>query len=57
MKEIFLTVAEITILLKVSRQAVSKWIKKGKLTAYKVDNRWRIKTSDLEKFLTNRRSY
>ena len=56
MDKIYLTVNEITILLQVTRQAVCKWIKNGSLVAYKVDSRWRINPSDLELFLSKRKS-
>ena len=49
--DIYLSVKEICILLKVSRQAVCLWIKAGRLKAYKAGKAYRILTSDLENFL------
>ena len=47
----FYTVTDISKLLKVSRQAVHKWIMEGKLKAYQVSSLYRIKEEDLETFI------
>ena len=48
--EFFLT-DEVATMLRVSVMTVYRNIKAGKLTAYKFGKEWRIRGSDLEKFL------
>jgi excisionase family DNA binding protein len=53
----FLTPQEVSELLQVSVQTVRRWIKKGKLPAYKVGPRmWRIRQIDLDAWLEQQRS-
>jgi putative molybdopterin biosynthesis protein len=47
----FYTIDEIAELLKISYLTVFRWVKAGKLTAYKVGKQYRIDVQDLNKFL------
>ena len=51
MNQRYLGTREFAELLGVSRIAVIKWIKKGKIVAYNVHGRWRIPHSEVEKIL------
>ena len=51
MKEQFYTPKEIAEQYRVTSQAVTKWIKQGKLKAVKVGNVWRIPESALDEFI------
>jgi excisionase family DNA binding protein len=51
MNQRYLGTREFAELLGVSRIAVIKWIKKGKIVAYNVHGRWRIPYSEVEKIL------
>ena len=51
MNQRYLGTREFAELLGVSRIAVIKWIKKGKIVAYNVHGRWRIPYSEVEKVL------
>jgi excisionase family DNA binding protein len=51
MNQRYLSAREFAGLLGVSRIAVIKWIKKGKIVAYNVHGRWRIPYSEVEKIL------
>jgi excisionase family DNA binding protein len=42
---------EFAELLGVSRIAVIKWIKKGRITAYNIHGRWKIPYSEVEKLI------
>jgi excisionase family DNA binding protein len=53
--ERYYTVEEICERLQVSDQTVRRWIKRGKLTAYKPGKEFRIRSGDLEEFLEARR--
>ncbi len=53
--ERFYTIKEVAELLKVSDGAVRKWLKSGKLKGIKLGRIWRIKKSDLEEFVNERR--
>lgn len=55
MKEKLLTINEITEILKVSKLTIYRYIKAGKLSAYKVGRDYRIRQEDLNKLL--RRNY
>ncbi len=52
----YLTTIEVMQELKVTYTTVWRWIKAGKLTAYRVGGVLRVKREDLEKFLTKRSS-
>ena len=52
----FLTPKEVSDLLRVSTQTVLRWIKEGKLPAYKVGRVWRISKVDLDKWLNQQRT-
>ena len=51
MKEKLLTINEIIEILKVSKLTIYRYIKAGKLSAYKVGRDYRIKQEDFDKFL------
>jgi len=53
----FYTIQEVADLLKVSYITVFRWVKAGKITAYKVGKQHRIKKEDLDKFIENSKSY
>jgi len=53
--EKFYTIKEVAELLKVSDGGVRKWLKTGKLKGIKLGRIWRIKKSDLEEFINERR--
>lgn len=50
-----LTVDEVAKLLKVSKMTVYRYINDGKLPAYKLEQKFRVKSLDLEKYLSNRK--
>jgi excisionase family DNA binding protein len=52
----FLTPQEVSDLLRVSIHTVRRWIKEGKLPAYKVGRVWRISKTDLDKWLNQQRT-
>src|SRR5215212_1012982 len=52
--EQLLSLEDVASRLQVSDQTVRRWIKSGKLAAYKPGLQWRIKPSDLEDFLQAR---
>lgn len=57
MKEKLLTINEIIAILKVSKLTIYRYIKAGKLPAYKVGRDYRIKQDDFNKLLEkNKRS-
>ena len=47
---------EIADMFKVSRQTVYRWVKSGELSAFKLGHDWRIKNSDLQKFIEERKA-
>lgn len=51
MKEQLLTINEIIAILKVSKLTIYRYIKAGKLPAYKVGRDYRIKKEEFDKFL------
>jgi len=53
--ERFYTIKEVAELLKVSDGGVWKWLKTDKLKGIKLGRMWRIKKSDLEEFINERR--
>ena len=53
--EKFFTVEELAERLQVSDQTVRRWVKSGKLTAFKPGKELRIRPADLEKFLESRK--
>jgi len=50
-EEQYYTIKEVAKMLKVVYLTVYRWIQSGKLTAYKVGKQYRIKKSDLDKFM------
>lgn len=53
----FYTIEEIAQLLKVSYLTVFRWVKAGKLSAYKVGKQYRIDVQDLNNFLEKSKKY
>ena len=53
-EEQLLSLEDVAGRLQVSDQTVRRWIKSGKLAAYKPGLEWRIKPSDLDEFLQSR---
>ena len=53
-EEQFLSLEDVANRLQVSDQTVRRWVKAGKLAAYKPGLEYRIKGSDLEEFLKTR---
>ena len=51
MEDKFYTIQEIADILKVNYMTVYRWIRAGKLEAYKVEKQYRIKESDFQKFM------
>lgn len=51
MKDKLLTINEITAILKVSKLTIYRYIKAGKLPAYKVGRDYRVKQQEFNKFL------
>ena len=52
--EKFYTIKEVAELLKVSDGGVRKWLKTDKLKGIKLGRIWRIRESDLDRFLRER---
>jgi len=50
-QEQYYTIEEVAKMLKVVYLTVYRWIQSGKLIAYKAGKQYRIKQSDLEKFM------
>lgn len=53
MKEKLLTINDIIEILQVSKLTVYRYIKAGKLPAYKVGRDYRVKQKDFDSFLDN----
>jgi len=53
MKYEFLTVKEVANILKVGNMTIYRYIKAGKIEAYKVGKDYRIKKAELDKFLVS----
>lgn len=51
MKEKLLTINEVTAILKVSKLTIYRYIKAGRLPAYKVGRDYRVKQEDFDKLL------
>jgi excisionase family DNA binding protein len=54
-EERFLSLEDVAERLQVSDRTVRRWVKDGKLAAYKPGREWRIRPSDLEEFLESRK--
>lgn len=54
MKDIFFTLVEVSEQLRVSKLTIWRYIKAGKLPAYKFGRDLRIKEADLDKFIDSR---
>lgn len=55
MQDEFYTLQEIAKLLKVSYMTVFRWVKYNKLQSYKIEKQHRVKKSDFEKFISERK--
>ncbi len=53
--EEYMTLKEIASLLKLHILTIRRWVAKGKITAYRLDKDYRVKRSDFDKFITERR--
>jgi excisionase family DNA binding protein len=51
LEERYLSTTQFARILGVSRSAVIKWIKSGRIVAYNVHGRWRIPYSEVERLL------
>lgn len=51
LKDQFYTLEEIAKMLKVSYLTVYRWVKAGKLMAYKIEKQYRIKKEDFDLFI------
>ena len=51
-KEEYYSIEEVAKMLKVAYLTVYRWVKSGRLKAYKAGKQYRIKKSDLDKFIT-----
>lgn len=51
MENKFYTPQDIAKTLKVAYMTVYRWIKNGKLEAYKIEKQYRVKENDLKKFI------
>lgn len=52
-KEEYYTIDEVALMLKVAYLTVYRWVRAGKLKAVKAGKQYRIKQSELDKFLTS----
>ena len=55
MEETYFTLQEIADKLKVHYRTVYRWVQDGKLEAYQFGQDYRVKASDIEKFIAERR--
>lgn len=53
MQDSFYTLHEIAKLLKVSYMTIFRWVKCGKLEAFKIGKQYRVKKEVLERFIDN----
>lgn len=53
--EEYMLLKEIAPLLKVHIMTIRRWVHKGKLPAYRFGKHYRVKKSEFEKFLNERR--
>ncbi|OGH18343.1 MAG: hypothetical protein A3F31_00520 [Candidatus Levybacteria bacterium RIFCSPHIGHO2_12_FULL_38_12] len=54
-EEQYYSIEEVAKMLKVAYLTVYRWIRSGKLTAYKAGKQYRIKKEDLDNFLNNKK--
>lgn len=52
----YLTVDQIAEELDVAKTTVREWIQEKKLVAYKLGRNWKVKRTDLEKFIESTRN-
>lgn len=51
MSENYYSLKEVAVLLKVAYLTVYRWVKSGRLSAYRVQKQYRIKKEDLDSFI------
>ena len=56
MKYEFLSVEEVANILKVTKMTIYRYIKAGKITAYKVGKDFRINKEEFDKFLNKKKT-
>lgn len=49
MEDEILTIQEASTLLKVSKATIRRWVKRGKLIAFKVERQYRLRKTDINK--------
>lgn len=54
--EEWLTLKEIATELKYHIETIREWVREGQLTAYKMGKDYRVKRSDLDKFLAEKKN-
>jgi acetyl-CoA synthetase len=55
-EETYYTLQEIADRLKVNYRTVYRWVRAGKLPAYKFGQDWRVTESDLKEFIEERKA-
>jgi excisionase family DNA binding protein len=50
-QEAFYSLKEVSLILKVAYLTVYRWVKSGRLSAYRVQKQYRIKKEDLDLFI------
>jgi putative molybdopterin biosynthesis protein len=55
MQEEFYTVDELAQRLRVSRETIVNWLKKGVIASYKVGRQWRVSHTDFEQYMKSQR--
>lgn len=53
----YYSVTDLIDILEVTRRTVLKYIKKGKLRAFKLGNQWRVTEEELQKFINRNSNY
>lgn len=54
-EEQYYSIEEVAKMLKVAYLSVYRWVRAGKLVAYKAGKQYRIKKEDLDKFIERKR--
>ena len=53
----YYSVTELIDILEVTRRTILKYIKQGKLRAFKLGNQWRVTEAELQKFINRNSNY
>ncbi|MBI9009327.1 MAG: helix-turn-helix domain-containing protein [Tenericutes bacterium] len=53
----YYSVTDLIDILEVTRRTILKYIKKGKLRAFKLGNQWRVTEEELQKFINRNSNY